>query len=51
MENAQTKHKLLSQVAAGRPLTKQQYDAIQRRRVERRRQLEDISLQKRLKSV
>lgn len=47
MENAQAKHKMLKLIMTAKPLTKKEYDAIQRRRVEQRRHLEDISLAKR----
>lgn len=51
MENAQAKHKLLKLIMTAKPLTRQEYDAIQRRRVEQRRRLEDITIQKRLKAI
>lgn len=47
MNHADDDKRALKQIMTAKPMTQQQHDALQRRRVEQRRQLEDIAQQKR----
>lgn len=50
MDNAQARQKQLHRIMTEQPMTKETHDAIQRRRVEQRRHLEDLRLEKDLAS-